>query len=207
MALLVAGSSQGADRAVQIPPEQDFAVKSAGATGIPIQSKVVPAGQSTSTATPTPSVDSTALRLVAPRALSTGEQIKWQVISGGGNRSTSVSYVVSATIGQTAVGSVFSANYKINQGFWQSFSGSGGGCCVPLSIDGRTGNVDGDPGKGVDISDLSALIDFLYISFTLPPCMESANIDGDGGGGVDISDLSGLIDYLYISFTPPAACQ
>ena len=29
-------------------------------------------------------------------------------------------------------------------------------------------NVDGDVGGGVDISDLSALIDFLYISFTPP---------------------------------------
>jgi hypothetical protein len=83
---------------------------------------------------------------------------------------------------------------------------SAGNCCTDLSNDGRAGNVDGDPGKGVDISDLSALIDFLYISFTPPPCMLSANIDGDGGGGVDISDLSGLIDFLYISFNPPALC-
>jgi hypothetical protein len=82
-----------------------------------------------------------------------------------------------------------------------------GSCCKALSGDGRAGNVDGDPGKGVDISDLSALIDFLYISFTPPPCMLSANIDGDAGDGVDISDLSALIDFLYISFTPPALCH
>lgn len=81
-----------------------------------------------------------------------------------------------------------------------------GNCCTDLSIDGRTGNIDGDPGLGVDISDLSALIDYLYISFTPPPCLLSANTDGDGSGGVDISDLSALIDYLYISFTPPALC-
>jgi hypothetical protein len=29
-------------------------------------------------------------------------------------------------------------------------------------------NTDGDPSLGVDISDLSTLIDFLYISFTPP---------------------------------------
>jgi hypothetical protein len=81
-----------------------------------------------------------------------------------------------------------------------------GNCCTALSGDGRTGNVDGDPGFGVDISDLSALIDFLYISFTPPPCMLSANTDGDPSLGVDISDLSTLIDFLYISFTPPALC-
>ncbi len=84
--------------------------------------------------------------------------------------------------------------------------GNPGPCCITNSIDGRTGNVDADPAKGVDIADLSALIDFLYISFTPPPCMQSANIDGDIGGGIDIADLSGLIDYLYISFTPPALC-
>jgi hypothetical protein len=75
-------------------------------------------------------------------------------------------------------------------------------CCV-----GVTGNVDGDPLEGIDISDLSALIDFLYISFTPPACMAEANTDGDIGGGVDISDLSALIDFLYISFTPTATCQ
>lgn len=75
-------------------------------------------------------------------------------------------------------------------------------CCV-----GSTGNVDCDPANGVDISDLSALIDNLYISFAALCCVESANIDGDTEAGIDISDLSALIDYLYISFTPPAACR
>ena len=81
-----------------------------------------------------------------------------------------------------------------------------GSCCIANSIDGKAGNVDADPAKGVDIADLSALIDFLYISFTPPVCLESANIDGDIAGGIDIADLSGLIDYLYISFTLPANC-
>ena len=74
------------------------------------------------------------------------------------------------------------------------------GCCNAL-----TGNVDCDPADGVDISDLSRLIDFLYISFDPLCCESEANVDGQPG--TDISDLSTLIDYLYISFTPPAACQ
>jgi hypothetical protein len=73
-------------------------------------------------------------------------------------------------------------------------------CCINL-----TGNVDCDPSDGTDISDLSALIDNLYISFTPLCCSAEANTDGQPG--IDISDLSALIDYLYISFTPPAACQ
>ena len=76
-----------------------------------------------------------------------------------------------------------------------------GNCCV-----GLTGNVDCDPSDGVDISDLSALIDHLYITFSPRCCDKETNIDGDLLGGVDISDLSALIDYLYIRFTLPSAC-
>jgi hypothetical protein len=70
---------------------------------------------------------------------------------------------------------------------------------------GLTGNVDCDGSDGVDISDLSALIDYLYISFTPLCCEEEANTDGQPG--IDIADLSALIDYLYISFTPPVVCM
>ncbi|MBI5266828.1 MAG: thrombospondin type 3 repeat-containing protein [candidate division Zixibacteria bacterium] len=73
-------------------------------------------------------------------------------------------------------------------------------CCV-----GATGNVDCDPGDGVDISDLSALIDNLFISFTPLCCPNEANTDGSGG--TDISDLSALIDNLFITFTPLTNCQ
>jgi hypothetical protein len=81
--------------------------------------------------------------------------------------------------------------------------GIGDACCCT----GRAGNVDCDLAGGVDISDLSALIDNLYISMTTLCCKESANVDGSSDGSVDISDLTALIDYLYISFTPPAACR
>jgi hypothetical protein len=75
------------------------------------------------------------------------------------------------------------------------------GCCSQL-----TGNVDCDPTDAVDISDLSALIDNLYISLTPLCCKAEANVDGSIDGNIDISDLSALIDYLYISFTPPKPC-
>lgn len=78
--------------------------------------------------------------------------------------------------------------------------------CVTSCCQGRRGNVDCDPADGADISDLTALIDNLYISFTPLCCAEEANVDGSVDGNVDISDLTALIDYLYISFTPPAEC-
>ena len=80
-------------------------------------------------------------------------------------------------------------------------TGGTGSCCV-----GLTGNVDNDPAELIDLGDLTALIDYLFISFTVPACIEEANIDGDVGGLVDLGDLTALIDYLFISFTPPAAC-
>jgi hypothetical protein len=76
------------------------------------------------------------------------------------------------------------------------------GCCR-----GFTGNVDDDPTDLIDLGDLTALIDYLFISFTEPECIEEANIDGDAEGLVDLGDLTALIDFLFISFTPPAACQ
>jgi hypothetical protein len=75
-------------------------------------------------------------------------------------------------------------------------------CCIDL-----TGNVDYDPADIVDLGDLTALIDYLFISFTPPACMEEANVDGDPEGLVDLGDLTALIDYLFISFTTPAACS
>lgn len=76
---------------------------------------------------------------------------------------------------------------------------------LPPCCTGLTGNVDCDQSDGVDISDLSTLIDNLYITFTPLCCDKEANVDGQPG--IDIADLSALIDYLYISFTPPAPCQ
>lgn len=81
--------------------------------------------------------------------------------------------------------------------------GIGDACCCL----GIHGNVDCDPTDGADISDLTALIDNLYISFTRLCCPAEANTDSSVEGNVDISDLTALIDYLYISFTPPPACS
>jgi hypothetical protein len=78
-------------------------------------------------------------------------------------------------------------------------------CCWANSPDGRRGNVDCDIDGSWDISDLSALIDHLYISFTPLCCPEAADCDGDGN--IDISDLTCLIDWLYICFGCwPAFC-
>ncbi|UCC43356.1 MAG: hypothetical protein JSU65_09430, partial [Candidatus Zixiibacteriota bacterium] len=63
-------------------------------------------------------------------------------------------------------------------------------CC-----EGIRGNVDNDAGNIIDIGDLTKLIDYLFISYTEPACMDEANVDGEGT--VDIGDLTRLIDYLF----------
>lgn len=136
---------------------------------------------------------------VVPLAQSrTGESIKWQVISGGGGRGTSTNYILSSTVGQTAVGPGTSTNYKVNHGFWQNFGPAG--CCVA-----NTGNADCSPDDLVDISDLTILIDHLFINNN-PLCCEGEG-NTDGMSGVDISDLTVMIDHLFINNNPLAPCS
>lgn len=78
----------------------------------------------------------------------------------------------------------------------------GASCCI-----GATGNVNNDPGNVVDISDLTALVNYLFVTFQPLVCPPAANIDGDSGGIVDISDLTRLVNHLFVTFAPTAPCQ
>lgn len=69
---------------------------------------------------------------------------------------------------------------------------------------GVAGNIDCDVNNQVDISDLTRLIDNLFISFDPLCCVDAAQLDPDGP--VDISDLTILIDRLYISLSPLPPC-
>lgn len=74
------------------------------------------------------------------------------------------------------------------------------GCCVVR------GNTDCSPDGIVDISDLTRLIDNLFISLDPLCCVDAANTDASPDGIVDISDLTILIDNLYISLNPMIPC-
>ena len=132
----------------------------------------------------------------APVAPAAGEEINWQVISSGGREGSSTNFIVNGTVAQTAVGGGGSTLYGLTHGFWQSH-----GCCVGIS-----GNADGDPTETCDISDLTKIIDYLFITGTPPDCLPEANTDGSLDGICDISDLTKVIDYLFISNTPPEPC-
>jgi len=113
-----------------------------------------------------------------------GEQIKWWVMGGGGGAANSTNFKLSGTIGQTAAGPIASTNFKLTQGFWQNFVTS---CCV-----GTTGNVNAT--GIVDLSDLSALVNYLTGGGYVLPCIPEANVNN--AGIVDLSDLSALVNYL-----------
>jgi hypothetical protein len=58
-----------------------------------------------------------------------------------------------------------------------------------------TGNIDCDSDNRVDISDLTRLIDFLYVSYLPLCCTSEANVDGLDG--IDAADITALIQNLY----------
>jgi hypothetical protein len=120
-----------------------------------------------------------------------GEQIKWQVLSSGGNRGTSASYVISGTVGQTAAGKGTSTNYAINQGYWQNFA--------PASCCDKPG--DANNNGLINIQDVTYLINFLYKGGPASPCPEEGN--ANGLSVVNIQDVTYLINFLYKSGPAP----
>ncbi|MBU0982476.1 MAG: hypothetical protein KKA42_01300, partial [candidate division Zixibacteria bacterium] len=79
------------------------------------------------------------------------------------------------------------------------------GCCV-----GTAGNIQlvgsCDPAsQGVDVADLTNLINHLFIGFDELCCLEETDIapsisGGTPDGTVDVSDLTAMIDHLFITF-------
>ena len=74
------------------------------------------------------------------------------------------------------------------------------GCCV-----GTTGNADCSELEEPDISDITRMIDYLYLSHIPLCCPEEADVNVSGGEP-DISDITRLIDYLYITHGPLDNC-
>ncbi|MBN1211853.1 MAG: dockerin type I repeat-containing protein [candidate division Zixibacteria bacterium] len=73
-------------------------------------------------------------------------------------------------------------------------------CCI-----GFTGNVDCSKEEEPDISDITRLIDYLYITHSPLCCWTEADVNVSGGQP-DISDITRLIDYLYLSHDPLPDC-
>ncbi len=73
------------------------------------------------------------------------------------------------------------------------------GCCIA-----DRGNVNGDAGDTIDISDLVYLVAFMFQGGAAPPCMEEADVDGSTA--IDISDLVSLVGFMFQGGAAPITC-
>jgi hypothetical protein len=83
-------------------------------------------------------------------------------------------------------------------------------CCGPccgLFTGGYTGNCDCDPEGKRNLSDITALVDNVYLSHTELCCPENGNVDGDVENKTNLSDITRLIDHVYLSKAETALCQ
>ena len=127
-----------------------------------------------------------------------GEDIKWQVISGGGTSGSSTNYQLGGTVGQTATGVGTSTSYELKHGYWQDFSEDI--FCVPG---------DADESGAVDIDDVVYLIAYIFSGGPAPtPDVCCADANGSGGPTpVDIDDVVYLIAYIFSGGPAPVdAC-
>jgi hypothetical protein len=127
-----------------------------------------------------------------------GEQIKWQVISGGGTDAGSGNYHLKGTAGQTAVGLGISDSYWLYSGFWQDFAGGGVCDCVP-------GNADGEGSH--NILDATHIISYLYKNGPAPVPYAICSGDADCDCKLNILDATHLINYLYKNGPAPCSCE
>ncbi len=133
-----------------------------------------------------------------------GEEINWQVISSGGTKGSSASFILNGTVSQTAVGSGSSVSYGLSHGFWLASSGGASTCC---EIRGDINHFGGGP----DISDLVYLVTYMFSGGPPPPCSSGPGYydEADANGsdsGPDISDLVYLVTYMFSGGPAPIPC-
>ncbi len=76
--------------------------------------------------------------------------------------------------------------------------GIGDACCCE-----RRGDVNDD--GGVNVSDLTYTVGYLFSGGPPPPCPEQADSDAQGGA-VDVGDVTFLVDFLFRGGPVPPAC-
>ncbi len=79
-------------------------------------------------------------------------------------------------------------------------------CCCGAFTEGITGNANCSGDGKLTLSDVSRLIDRVYISKDPLCCEASGNTNGSTDCNITLSDITVLIDAVYISQTPPSNC-
>lgn len=79
-------------------------------------------------------------------------------------------------------------------------------CCGHYTA-GLTGNTDCDTEGKRNLTDITRLIDRVYISKTELCCVANGNVNGDAEERINLADITKLIDHVYISKNETAVCQ
>jgi hypothetical protein len=70
-------------------------------------------------------------------------------------------------------------------------------CCI------ARGNADGE--GGINVADLTYLVDYIFFGGDTPPCPEEGNADAEGA--INVADLTYLVDYIFFSGPAPPLCE
>ena len=73
-------------------------------------------------------------------------------------------------------------------------------CCV-----GERGDVNSD-GVNANLSDLTYLVNYLFLGGPAPSCLAEANINGDPAGRINLTDVTVLVNHAFITFAPLPSC-
>ncbi|HSG99277.1 MAG TPA: hypothetical protein VLB27_04455 [candidate division Zixibacteria bacterium] len=126
------------------------------------------------------------------QAPAAGEEINWQVLSGGGGSGSSTNFGLISVIGQTAVGMGSSTNYNINHGFLQDFLVAAGCCDTPGDFDNS---------GSYNIADVTAGIAYIFSGGPAAVCPQEA--DFDGSGAYNIADVTAGIAFIFSGGAAP----
>jgi len=127
--------------------------------------------------------------LQASSAFEAGNVV-WQAVLSGGSFSTSQGMLSRDALGQVAVGSAATQDYKIYQGFLQSFL---------LSESCQPGDADGD--GEVDVDDVIFLLNYIFSDGPEP--VDFCCADANGDGAIDIDDVVYIIHYSFAGGPEP----
>lgn len=75
-------------------------------------------------------------------------------------------------------------------------------CCIEV-----TGNINNDPNGRVNLSDLTLLVNYLFLNGPPLPCPSAANTSGDIGCIVSLTDVTLLVNHLFVTYEPLAPCN
>lgn len=108
------------------------------------------------------------------------------------------------TVGEPVAGTATSSHGTWAWSLFMNPGSAGPPCCQ------QRGDIN-DDGSGPDVSDLVALVGYMFSGNPYPGCDDAgyfaeADINGDGGQAPDISDLVYLVNYMFSGGPPPVPC-